>query len=235
LEQQPPLHGWVGRQVVVQTCRLVSQALPAGQSADELQPHAPATHTWPLPLAVQSRQTPPDGPHTLLVLPVAQVVPLQQPPSHGCEPLQVVTQVCVDRLHDEPLGQSPGPLQPQAPPPVAVRHTRPRLDEVQSTQAAPPPPQFIRSVPAAQVPLLQQPPLHGWLALHTVVQVCELKSQAWLTGQSVCTLHAQPPLTQAWPLVLALQSMQALPVVPQVVPPRPVLQVPLLQQPPLHG
>jgi hypothetical protein len=92
------------------------------------------------------------------------------------------------------------------------------------------------SLPGAQVPLMQQPPLHGCPSLQVVVQVWLLKSQAWLAGQSVCTLQPQvPPATQAWPLALALQSMQALPLAPQLEPPVPALHTPPLQQPPLQG
>jgi hypothetical protein len=55
-EQQPPLHGCVGEQVLVQAFVLVLQAwpglppTPAGQSVVVLQPQEPLTHWWPFGL-----------------------------------------------------------------------------------------------------------------------------------------------------------------------------------------
>jgi hypothetical protein len=237
LKQQPPLHSWVAVQVVVHRCSRASHASPGSQSAAELQPHAFETHRWPFALALQSMHTPPDGPHTVAVVPAAQLPPLQQPPLHGWVAEHTVTHACEVASHDEPDWQSAVELQPQVPPfaPPPVMHSLPRLDIEQSRHAPPALPQALAAVPPAQVPPAQQPPLHGCVAEHAVTHWCAPTSQASPAGQSPVTLQPQPLPMHAWPRLLAEQSVHALPLLPQVAPAVPPLQVPPAQQPPLHG
>jgi hypothetical protein len=77
--QQPPLHGWVAEQAIVQAWVAVLHDWPAGQSAAELQPHAPLTHAVAMP-AVQFAHVPPPEPHALAAWPATQLEPEQQPP-----------------------------------------------------------------------------------------------------------------------------------------------------------
>jgi hypothetical protein len=79
--QQPPLHGCVALHAEVHWCRLVSHAIGAGQSALELQPHAPAMHWWPVDESVQSRQLP-DEPHAPAAPPAMHWLPEQHEPPH---------------------------------------------------------------------------------------------------------------------------------------------------------
>ncbi len=92
--QQPPLHAVCAAapHAVEQRCETVLQLLPVGQSPAALQPQLPLRHKWPLAESVQSMQALPLAPQALLLPPVAQLVPAQQPPLHGCEALQVVVQ-----------------------------------------------------------------------------------------------------------------------------------------------
>jgi hypothetical protein len=93
-EQQPPLHGCEPEQVEVHWCFDVSHAFPVGQSLDELQPHAPATHWVPLVDILQSLQDAPVAPQVATSVPGLQVPPAQQPPLHGCDDEQVVVHWC---------------------------------------------------------------------------------------------------------------------------------------------
>ena len=54
------------------------------------------------------------------------------------------------------------------------------------------PPQMASVFPGAHVPLLQQPPLQGWVVeLHVVVQRCVVVSQAIEAPQSVALVQPQ--------------------------------------------
>jgi hypothetical protein len=126
-------------------------------------------------------------------------------------------------------------------------------------QVLPLTPQALGSLPGAQLPNWQQPPLHSvWAASpQPVSQRCVEVLQAWLLGQSVATLQPQVPLTHEWPNELVLQSVE--PEQPQAAPPTqavpcgaavqlaqelpalphagcavPARQVPPAQQPPLQ-
>jgi hypothetical protein len=142
LSQQPPLQVWVALQEMVQVLLVVSQALPAGQSAAVLQPQAPlARQTVPLALLTQLPQTVwPVSAQRAEVSPGSQVpavVAEQQPPLHGCVELQAVPQVLVVVSQALPVGQSPTVLQPQLP----LMHWPPAAAPVQSVQAPPARPQ----------------------------------------------------------------------------------------------
>ena len=78
MEQQPPLQGWVAEQLSVHCEVAALQALPAGQSAPELQPQLPppVTETHCAPLAPeQAAHCPPPAPQAAAVVPDAQVFP----------------------------------------------------------------------------------------------------------------------------------------------------------------
>jgi hypothetical protein len=81
---------------------VVLHAVLLGQSAVTLQPHAPATHTWPFALVVQLTHTP-AVPHAVALLPAWQV-PLdaaeQQPPLQVCVELHAVTHLLVALEHE---------------------------------------------------------------------------------------------------------------------------------------
>jgi hypothetical protein len=121
------------------------------------------------------------------------------------------------------------------PPPAALRHSAPRLDELQPTHSPPAAPHIVGSVPATQVEPLQQPPLHGCVDEQVPVHTCWLVSQAWFAGQSLVTLQPQVPARQAPPSALVLQSVHAFPSAPQILFALPALHTPPEQQPPLHG
>lgn len=72
-------------------------------------------------------------PHFALSVPGWQVIPSQQPPAHCRLPAHDDEQVCVPRLHAVPAAQSPGPLQPQAWPPVVTTHACPFATAVHAT------------------------------------------------------------------------------------------------------
>lgn len=91
-EQHPPLHVCVALHEVVQTCVVVSHALPAGQSVTELQPQNVAppavTHCVPLALAAQLVQAGcPATAHAVAMFPDTQVPALQHPPLHVRPPV----------------------------------------------------------------------------------------------------------------------------------------------------
>jgi hypothetical protein len=135
------------------------QARPAGQSDELRQPHAPPTQAWPFVLLVQSAQV---LPHAFAATGSTHAPEMQQAPEHGCDTEQATTHTWVDGLHDRPLGQSLDDEQPHAPPPgTAVQCCAPQ------SAHSPPAPQLASAIPPTQLPAaLQQPPLHGWAALH---------------------------------------------------------------------
>jgi hypothetical protein len=120
-EQQPPLHGCVALQPGVHWCVLTSQAVFAGQSASELQPHAPLVHAWPDAFVLQSVHARPVAPHAPGALPIAHDPFEQQPPLQlVCVPApHAVPHRCVDVSHASPSAQSPAALHPHTP---AARH-----------------------------------------------------------------------------------------------------------------
>jgi hypothetical protein len=90
--QQPVEHAvWLASpQVASHTCVVVLHDFKLPQSAATLQPHTPATHAVPLALPVQLTHALPRAPQVVPPVPALQVVPLQQPPLHGCPALQVL-------------------------------------------------------------------------------------------------------------------------------------------------
>jgi hypothetical protein len=107
-----------------------------------------------------------------------------------------------------------------------------------ATQAPPFVPHAPLLVPPTQVPLSQQPPLHGAPGPHCWRQVCVVELQASSGAQSAAELQPHAPATQARPLGLDVQSTHALPDEPHSEPAVPATQVAgvaVSQQPPLHG
>jgi hypothetical protein len=236
--QQPPLQLCDAEQVVVQPCAVVSQAVCAGQSPVTEQPHLPppvtATHTWPAELEVQLAQVAPLPPHTVLLVPVWQVVPSQQPPLQMRPPAHELVHWC-ELLQAVPAGQSVEALQPQVS--VPDWHTWPVETVEQSTQAESEAPQAELSVPAAHIPFEpQHEPLHGAEAEQAVEQVCAVASQALPDGQSAWVVQPQalPPLVASHtePMLELAQLTQAPPVEPQPPMAVPGTQLPARQQPP---
>jgi hypothetical protein len=139
------------------------------------------------------------------------------------------TQRCVV-VSQVPVGQSLFALQPHAPATQAV----PIVLPAQLTHAAPLAPHSLAAVPLTQVPPVQQPPLHGELALQPATQLCVVVLQAEPLGQSLGPLQPQLPATHAWPAVAAVQSLQV--PLPHALGALPDAHWPLAaQQPPLHG
>jgi hypothetical protein len=204
--QHPPLHVWVASQTVVHTPPL--QAVFAGQSAELVHPQLPVGQTWPLGFAAQLAHAAPVVPHAGATVPGAQVPPLQHPPLQGCVASHDVVQTPL--LHAVSAGQSADVLQPQP----AARHTCPLVAAVQLAQAAPDVPQAPLAVPATQVPLLQQPPLHGWVASHARPHRFAAL-HALFAGQSAAPLQPQFPVRHRWPEPLVVQSVLAVQFVVQ--------------------
>jgi hypothetical protein len=136
-------------------------------------------------------------------------------------------------------GQLPEPVQPHWPPKVSALQTSPArpaaFSTAHATQAAPLSPQAASSCPAAHWPESQQPPLHGWVALQTMVHVCIIASQAERSGHWAALWQPQVPPTQSCPRLTIEQSAQAPPVLPHAVGEPPATQVLPRQQPPLQG
>jgi hypothetical protein len=88
-----------------------------------------------------------------------------------------------------PAGQSLAALQPHAP----LLHRWPALLLVQSTHD-PLVAQAFAAVPGAQLPPLQQPPLHRWVTSQPVVEQTP-ETQAIPAGQSLPVLQPQAPFT----------------------------------------
>jgi hypothetical protein len=208
---------------------------PPGQLVLSLQPQAPAMHTWPTELLVQSTHALPVAPQALLSEPIKQVpgVPLQQPVEQAvwlASP-QAISQTCVVLLHDFKAPQSAATLQPHTP----ATHALPFALPVQLAHVMPFEPQVVAPVPALQVPELQQPPLHGCVPLHVVVHACVVVLHALPLGQSLVMLQPQlaPPM-HAWPARLAVQSTHVPPDAPHAFAAAPPAQLVPLQQPPLQ-
>ena len=157
------------------------------------------------------------------------VVPSQQAPSHTNPPAQLAAHWCVEVLQAVPVGQSPGPLQPQEPvdsqadptdAPVQIEHF-----PLFVPQAAP-------AVPEAHCPVveLQQPVLHVAEVLQLFEQTCVLKLHAWYSGQSVEAAQPHCPWVQ-W--LLPVQAPQAAPWVPHWPSLSVVTQFPLESQQPV--
>jgi hypothetical protein len=122
---------------------------------------------------------------------------------------------------------------------VVATQPWPAVDDEQSAHAAPDAPHADGAVPGWHIPLAQQAPLHGWVALHAVTHASVLASHAEPAGQSAALEQPQvPPVcpgTHAEPMLFALQSRQAPPLAPHAVLARPATHEPAWQQPPLHA
>jgi hypothetical protein len=113
-------------------------------------------------------------------------------------------------------------------------------DEVlQSTQAPPFGPHAEAAVPGLQRPPEQHPPLQGCPEVQVVVHRRVTGSQAAEAGQSPMFEQPQwPPscsATQRFPRLLPAQFAHCPPEEPQAAGPRPWVQDPLAQQPPLQS
>jgi hypothetical protein len=134
---------------------------------------------------VQSTQVP-LVPQVVFAVPAMQIpllVAEQQPVGQGVLESQARTQRWVVVSQAAVVeGQLAMVLHPHCPPPVTATQMFPAVPAVysagQSRQAPPSLPQAVLAVPAAQVPLSQQPPLQGWFTLQVVVQVWVVVSQA---------------------------------------------------------
>jgi hypothetical protein len=153
--QQPPLHGCETLQLLVQACAATLQARLLLQSLGVPQPQAPPplalSHTWPALLPRQVAHTSPREPQAVVEVPVRHTPPddwLQQPWLHGCDPLQALVHLWLDRSQALWAGQSLVWLQPQAP----VTQAWPLVFDEQSRQALPAAPQVRAAVPTLQVP-----------------------------------------------------------------------------------
>jgi hypothetical protein len=241
LWQQPPLQAvrLALPHDEVQVWLLVLHAWPVGQSEATLQPQVvPERHRWPLGWLVQSTQARPLPPQLPAALPPLQVPPAQQPPLHAWEPLQLEVQVLAASWHACSELQSAVPLHPQVPPVGLPTHTWPSLETLQGAQTPPSLPQAEAAKPVTHTPAsasVQQPFLHGWLALQALVHWWVLTSQAVLSGQSEVVAQPQVPATQAWPAGALEQSRQVLPAAPQAATAVPEPHTPPWQQPPLHS
>jgi hypothetical protein len=135
-------------------------------------------------------------------------------------------------------GQFDAVLQPQVPPlpDVSAMHLLPIvLVTPQLMQLFPVSPQAASAVPAAQVPALQQPPLHwkppAQLVEHSFVVVL----QALPVEQSPGTVQPHLPATQTWLSAPVEQLRQAPPIAPQALAAVPATQLVPSQQPPLQA
>lgn len=232
---------------------MVPQALSAGQSLLDPQPHAPppvtASHTEPTLLPTHVPQRAPFEPHALdEVMPVVQSPPLQQPPLQSWVGVQAVTQACVVTSHAWKAGQSVATLHPHAPPVAASpleMHAAPPLAALQMAHVPPGTPHVPACVSSvvAQVPALQQVPLHACDPVHVVVHWLVARSHAVPLGQSLVCVQPQLPPTAA-----SAELMHDAPAaepgqtahVPPGAPhdpgaPSDVAHVPALQHVPLHA
>jgi hypothetical protein len=162
-EQHPPLHGRLASQAAPHACASGSQAWPAGQSTELMQPHwldgPAARQACPDALCAQvPHNAPPPSAHALAAVPSTHFicVPSQQPPLQG-------------------------ELAPHVTPHAPAAQAWP---SGHAAHAAPDEPQRAVSLPAAHDPLSQQPPLQGWLGPHAVEHSPWLVSHAWPDGQS---------------------------------------------------
>jgi hypothetical protein len=146
----------LGHDAALHTQLPPTQPWPAAQATQALpaEPQLAADEVWHMPLLSQQ--------------PLGQVVALHEP------------QVWLAALHSWPAGQSAPLLQPQTP----LRQTWPTALVEQSRQAPPVVPQALLPLPAAQLPLPQQPPVHEPLPAPPQVAV-----QAPLAQVGVRSLH----------------------------------------------
>jgi hypothetical protein len=211
------VHATIAEHVAsTQTCAWRLQ-LPVGQSAFELQPHAPAKHAVPIELAEQLVHAPPVAPHSAVAVPATHVPDAQQPLLQGCAGLQRLVQACLTESQAKPVGQSLAELQPQKPPLALGRHSAPMGLPLHETQAAPDEPQAPIVVPGAHRPPEQQPPLQTCEGEQLDVQLREAESQAWPIGQSAGPAQPQAPAMHAWPAAELVQSAQLPPNGPHAV------------------
>jgi hypothetical protein len=229
--QQPVEQSWVAEQAVVHACITGSHECCAGQSAAELQPHAPppvtATHAEPSALPAQLTHKPPCAPQAIGEVPAPQLPPPQQPPAHGDDAEQALPQLCVDE-QALPLGQSATELQPQ----LDIKHRWPALLVEQSVQAPPAGPHAPAAVPLRHIPLVsQQLDAQAWLGEHAVVHWLVPGSQDEPAAQSALDAQPQwPPAPAAMhcvPTLLVAHGTQALPSRPQAPALVPATQLPL--------
>ena len=232
VSQQPPLHGWVEEHAVVQMLVVVSHASSEGQSEAKLQPHVPLErHASPV-LRPTHEVHDPERPHAGRVSPGAHTPELQQPPLQGSPEEHVVPHIPVDVSQASSVGQSVAIAQPQSP---VDRQALPDEPPRQKPQVPPSIPQARGDVPAAHMPELQQPPLHGWLPEHVLVHTPLLVSHASSAGQSVAMAQPHVPLERhAVPELPPAHEVQVPPAAPHAVCAVPGAHVPALQQPPLH-
>jgi hypothetical protein len=222
--QQPPLQAvsFVPRHALPHALVLVLHAWPAfvplaaRQSACELHPHVSVVGSHCAPLAVVQTAQMPDPPHAGGRVPATHVFPEQQKP-----PLHV-----------------PSPATPQAdvhPPEEHVGVPAP-----QGAQVMPLFPQAPFAVPAAQLPPLQQPPLHAvsLVPRHPVPQTCVLVLQASpalfpvAAGQSDDALHPHVSVVGSHCAPLAVVHTAQVPAPPHADGRFPATHAPAEQQKP---
>jgi hypothetical protein len=193
--QQPPLHASVPEHVVPHRPVVVSQASSVGQSLAIAQPQTPVDRqALPDEPPGQKPHVPPSMPQARGDVPVAHMPELQQPPLHGWLPEHVVVHTPLVVSQASSVGQSVAEAQPHVP---LDRHAVPELLPAHEVHVPPAAPHAVCPVPVAQVPALQQPPLHVWVDVHAVVHLWVAVSHASSVGQSVGT--AQPPPVSASP------------------------------------
>lgn len=153
-------------------------------------------HLWPNWLPLHALHSPPLLPQTASRVPVWQVPFIaaeQQPPLHGVVMSHAGPQVCVVMLHAWLAGQSVTLLQPQVLLPPMLTQELPLDLPTQLPHSGCPSAQASEVSPVTQVVPLQQPPLHGWVALHVIVQVPAVVSHAWPFGQSAGPVQPTGP------------------------------------------
>jgi hypothetical protein len=124
-------------------------------------------------LEPQPPHAPPLFPQALTPVPATQIPPVQQPPLQGwVTGSHCATQRCVAVSHAVWVGQSADELHPQNVEAPLVTHCAPAALAAQLAHAGPPvvTAQTVLVFPEAQVPALQQPPLHGRFPAHDVEQ-----------------------------------------------------------------
>ena len=127
-------------------------------------------------------------------------------------------------------GQSVAVPQPHVP---VDMHTCPDEFPPQATHAPPVVPHAPFAEPKTQAPaLLQQPPLHGWVAEHAVVHIPLAASHAWSGGQSAALAQPHVPVDRhASPDGLPAHDTHA-PLAPHAACAVPGAHAPALQHPP---
>ncbi len=163
--QQPPLQSvWCMSPQAVSQARVERlHAVPAGQSAAEVQPQvrplAVGRQAAPIGLPAQVAQSGWPRAQAPFASPVAQVslAPSQQPPLQGWAPSQAEPQAPFRQA--SPAGQSAAAKQPQVAPLAPTTQRGPAALWVQSTQAAPARPQAVSETRAHWLVALQQKPV----------------------------------------------------------------------------